>query len=145
MYYGHAPRISSQASTPKAPAGQAKGPPIKNENVPNISTKDHQSPPLTGQYVRHGSKLNGPVDLLMVHRSTTTTAKAQTFVLRVHSTGRREYVSSLWDGPTPGTYALEYKGLRYTVTLTDEVATITSAHGGTPPYINRGSGNSIAA
>ncbi len=92
--------------------------------MPNISTKDHQSPPLTGQYVRHGSKLNGPVDLLMVHRSTTTTAKAQTFVLRVHSTGRREYVSSLWDGPTPGTYALEYKGLRYTVTMTDEVATI---------------------
>jgi len=124
MYYGHAPRISSQASTPKAPAGQAKGPPINNENVSKISTQEHPSEPLTGQYVRHGSKLNGPVDLLMVHRTTTTTAKADTFVLRVHPTGKREYVSSLWDGPTPGTYALEYKGLRYTVTMTDEVATI---------------------
>lgn len=111
----------------------------------NIQPPDHQSEPLTGQYVRHGSKLNGPVDLLMVHRTTTTTAKADTFVLRVHHTGKREYVSSLWDGPTPGTYALEYKGLRYTVSMTDEVATITPAHRGTPPYINRGSGNSIAA
>jgi hypothetical protein len=81
----------------------------------------------------------------MVHRTSTTTAKAQTFVLRVHGTGKREYVSSLWDGPTPGTYALEYKGLRYAVTMTDEVATIAPAHTGTPPYINRGSGNSIAA
>lgn len=81
----------------------------------------------------------------MVHRTTTTTAKADTFVLRVYPDGRRSYVSSLWDGPTPGTYALEYKGLRYAVTLTDEAATITTAHGGTPPYINRGSGNSIAA
>jgi hypothetical protein len=60
----------------------------------------------------------------MVHRTTTTTAKADTFVLRVHPTGKREYVSSLWDGPTPGIYALEYKGVRYTVTMTDEVATI---------------------
>ena len=113
--------------------------------MPKISPQEHPSEPLTGQYVRHGSKLNGPVDLLMVHRTSTTTAKAQTFVLRVHSTGKREYVSSLWDGPTPGTYALEYKGLRYAVTMTDEVATIAPAHTGTPPYINRGSGNSIAA
>ena len=111
-------------------------------NIPQGSTS---SDTLTGEYTRHGSKLNGPVDLLMVHRTTTTTAKAQKFVLRVHSTGKREYVSSLWDGPTPGTYALEYKGLRYTVTMTDEVATVTPAHTGTPPYINRGSGNSIAA
>ena len=81
----------------------------------------------------------------MVHRATTTTAKAQTFVLRVYPTGKREYVSSLWDGTTPGTYALEYKGVRYTVTMTDEVATIAPAHVGTPPYLNRGSGNSIAA
>ncbi len=93
--------------------------------MPKIFPQEHPSQPLTGQYVRHGSKLNGPVDLLMVHRTSTTTAKAQTFVLRVHGTGKREYVSSLWDGPTPGTYALEYKGLRYTVTMTDEVATVT--------------------
>ena len=67
----------------------------------------------------------------MVHRTSTTTAKAQTFVLRVHGTGKREYVSSLWDGPTPGTYALEYKGLRYTVTMTNEVATVSPSAGGT--------------
>jgi len=81
----------------------------------------------------------------MVHRTTTTKAKVNTYVLLVHPTGKRSYVSSLWDSPTPGTYALEYKGLRYTVTMTDEVATIAPAHGGTPQYINRGSGNSIAA
>lgn len=111
----------------------------------NIQPQEHPSEPLTGQYVRHGSKLNGPVDLLMVHRTTTTTAKADTFVLRVYPGGRRSYVSSLWEGPSPGTYALEYKGVRYAVSLTDEAATITPAHGGTPQYINRGSGNSIAA
>ena len=93
-------------------------------NIPNGSTS---SDTLTGEYTRHGGKLSGPVDLLMVHRTTTTTAKADTFVLRVHHTGRREYVRSLWDGPTPGTYALEYKGLRYTVTLTDTTAVVTPA------------------
>ena len=97
-------------------------------NIPQGSTS---SDTLTGEYTRHGSKLNGPVDLLMVHRTTTTTAKAGTFVLRVHHTGRREYVSSLWDGPTPGTYALEYRGIRYTVTMTDEVATVIPSAGGT--------------
>ena len=61
----------------------------------------------------------------MVHRTTTTTAKADTFVLRVYSTGKREYVSSLWDGPTPGTYAIEYMGIRYAVTLTDTTAQVT--------------------
>lgn len=93
-------------------------------NIPNGSIS---SDTLTGEYTRHGSRLNGPVDLLMVHRTTTTSAKADTFVLRVYPDGRRSYVSSLWDGPTPGTYALEYKGLRYTVTLTDTTAVVTPA------------------
>ena len=97
-------------------------------NIPNGHTLPE---PLTGQYARHGSKLNGPVDLLMVHRTTTTTAKADTFVLRVYPDGRRSYVSSLWDGPTPGTYALEYKGIRYAVTLTDSTALVRPEQGGT--------------
>ena len=97
-------------------------------NIPNGHTLPE---PLTGQYVRHGSKLNGPVDLLMVHRTTTTTAKADTFVLRVYPDGRRSYVSSLWDGPTPGTFALEYKGIRYAVTLTDSTALVRPEQGGT--------------
>lgn len=112
-------------------------------NIPKGSTS---SDTLTGEYTRHGSKLSGPVDLLMVHRtSTTTKAKVNTYVLLVHPTGKRSYVSSLWDSPTPGTYALEYKGIRYTVTMTDEAATVAPAQEGTPQYINRGSGNSIAA
>ena len=111
-------------------------------NIPFGSTS---SDTLTGEYTRHGSKLSGPVDLLLVHRTTTTTAKASTYVLRVYTGGKREYVSSLWDGPTPGTYALEYKGIRYTVSMTDDAANVAPANGGTPPYINRGSGNSIAA
>ena len=111
----------------------------------NLKVGGNASDTLTGKYIRHGSKLNGPVDLLMVHRATTTTAKASTYVLRVHPGGKREYVSSLWDGPSPGTYAMEYKGIRYTITMTDEVANVAPAQVGTPPYINRGSGNSIAA
>lgn len=97
----------------------------------NLTVGGNASDTLTGKYIRHGSKLNGPVDLLMVHRTTTTTAKVSTYVLRVHPGGKREYVSSLWDGPSPGTYALEYRGIRYTVTMTDEVATVIPSAGGT--------------
>ncbi len=111
-------------------------------NIPKGSTCPDT---LTGEYTRHGGKLSGPVDLLLVHRGTTTTAKAHTFVLLVHPDGRRTYVSSVWDGPTPGTYALEYRGTRYTMTLSDSTASLIPANGGTPRYINRGSGNSIAA
>lgn len=95
----------------------------------NIAFADHPSAPLAGQYVRQGSKLTGPGTLLLVHRSTTTAAKADTYVLQVHPNGKRTYVSSLWDGPTPGTYALEHRGIRYTVTLTDDAAVLSA--GGT--------------
>lgn len=79
---------------------------------------------LTGHYVRHGSKLTGTCTLLLVHRGTTTTAKAHTFALLLHPDGRRSYVSSVWDGPTAGTYALEYKGIRYALTMTDTTAQV---------------------
>lgn len=105
-------------------------------NVPNT---------LTGKYTRHGSKLNGPVELLIVHRTTTTTAKVSTYVLRVLTGGKREYISSLWDGPSPGTYAMEYKGIRYTLTMTDDAANVAPANGGTPQYHNRGSGQKVSA
>ncbi len=95
----------------------------------NIAPADHTSAPLSGQYARHGGKLTGPVTLLLVHRSTTTAAKADTYVLLVHPNGKRSYVSSLWDSPTPGTYALEHRGIRYTVTLTDDAAVLSA--GGT--------------
>ena len=111
----------------------------------NIAPPERSSDHLTGQYVRQGSKLTGPVTLLLVHRASTTKAKASTYVLRVADDGKRSYLSSLWDSSPPGTYAIEYRGIRYTVTLTDDAATITSGPVGTPPYINRGSGNSIAA
>ncbi len=111
----------------------------------NIAPPERSSDHLTGQYVRQGSKLTGPVTLLLVHRASTTKAKASTYVLRVADDGKRSYLSSLWDSSPPGTYALEYRGIRYAVTLTDDAATITSGPVGTPPYINRGSGNSIAA
>lgn len=114
----------------------------------NIAHADHPSAPLTGQYTRHGGKLTStttPLTLLLVHRTSTTKAKGHTYVLLVHPDGRRSYVSSLWDSSPPGTYALEYKGVRYALTLTDEAAMIAPAQEGTPPYLNRGSGNSIAA
>lgn len=90
----------------------------------NIDPSERSSDHLTGQYIRQGSKLTGPVTLLLVHRAATTKAKADTFVLRVLDDGRRSYVSSLWDSSTPGTYALEYRGIRYTVTLTADLATV---------------------
>ncbi len=89
---------------------------------------------MAGEYTRHGGKLTStttPTTLLLVHRGTTTQAKAHTYVLRVLDDGRRQYVSSLWDGPAPGTYALEYKGIRYAVTLTDADAEIGPVQGGT--------------
>lgn len=113
--------------------------------MPNIDQREHSSDHLTGQYTRQGSKLTGPLTLLLVHRASTSQAKASTYALQVHPNGKRTYVSSLWDGPSPGTYALEYKGIRYAVTLTDEAALIAPAQEGTPKYLNRGSGNSIAA
>lgn len=111
----------------------------------NIANGQTLPDALTGEYIRHGSKLTGPCTLLLVHRGTTTTAKAHTFALLVQQDGRRSYVSSVWDGPTAGTYALEYRGTRYTLTLSENTAAVVPATVGTPPYINRGSGNSIAA
>ncbi len=108
--------------------------------MPNIQTAEHRSDILAGQYVREGSKLTGPSTLLLVHRAATTKAKAETFVLRVADDGRRSYVSSLWDGPSPGSYALEYRGIRYAVTLTEADAEIGPVQGGTvnsnvPPVV----------
>lgn len=106
---------------------------------------EHRSDSLTGQYARQGSTLTGPTTLLLVHRASTTKAKASTYVLRVADDGRRSYVSSLWDGPSPGTYALEYRGIRYAVTLTDDAATVTTGPAGSPQYINGASGHSTSA
>lgn len=97
----------------------------------NIRPAEHSSDPLTGHYVREGGKLTGPCTLLLVTRSTTTFAKAGSYVLRVHPDGRRTYVSSLWQGPFPGHYALEYRGRRYTLTLTDSTAQVFQQQGGT--------------
>ena len=125
--YTHALPGIFACTSHERPRRPSKGLPIIDVYMANIPNGSTSSDTLTGEYTRHGGKLSGPVDLLMVHRTTTTAAKVNTFVLRVHHTGRREYVSSLWDGPTPGTYALEYKGLRYTVTLTDTTAVVTPA------------------
>lgn len=118
---------------------------LKNDNVANIPPPEHPSDPLTGQYVRQGSKLTGPCTLLLVTRSTTTHAKATSYVLRVHPDGKRSYVSSLWERPSAGTYALEYRHQRYVMTLTDTNAVVQRDGEGSPLYINRASGNSIAA
>jgi hypothetical protein len=111
----------------------------------NIAPAERPSAPLAGKYIRHGGKLTGTTTLLLVHRSATTSAKASTYILKVEDTGKRSYVSSLWDGPSAGTYFLEFKGVRYSMTMTEDTAEVVPVAGGTPPYINRGSGNSIAA
>lgn len=111
----------------------------------NIAPPERSSDHLTGQYIRQGSKLTGPVTLLLVHRAATTKAKADTFVLRVAEDGKRSYVSSLWDSSPPGTYALEYRGVRYALTLTDDAATVTTGPAGSPQYINGASGHSTSA
>lgn len=111
----------------------------------NIAPPERSSDHLTGQYIRQGSKLTGPTTLLLVHRAATTKAKASTYVLQVQDDGRRTYVSSLWDSPSPGTYALEYRGVRYALTLTDDAATVTTGPAGSPQYINGASGHSTSA
>lgn len=112
----------------------------------NIRPAEHSSDPLTGHYLREGGKLTSPTTtLLLVTRKATTPAKAEVYVLRVHQDGRRSYVSSLWDGPVAGTYALEYGRQRYTLTLTDDAGIVAPAQEGNPMYNNRVSGNSIAA
>lgn len=83
---------------------------------------------LAGEYTRHGGKLTStttpPTTLLLVHRTATTKAKADIYVLLVHPDGRRSYVSSLWDSSPAGTYALEYRGIRYALTMTDTTAQV---------------------
>lgn len=114
----------------------------------NIAPAEHPSAPLAGEYSRHGGKLTSSTSsttLLLVHRTTTTKAKGSTYVLQVHPDGKRTYVSSLWEGPSPGSYALEYRGVRYALTLTESRAVVVPVTGGTPEYINRGSGNNLAA
>jgi len=117
--------------------------------VQTYAPRSTSSDPLTGQYVRQGSKLTGPVTLLLVHRAATTKAKAGTFVLQVQDDGRRSYVSSLWDSSPPGTYALEYRGIRYAVTLTADLATFAPSAGGTVnsnvPLVAENSNTSIGS
>lgn len=109
----------------------------------NIGPAEHLSAPLAGEYSRHGGKLTStttPTTLLLVHRSTTTRAKVSTYVLQVHPDGRRTYVSSLWEGPFPGSYAIEYRGIRYTVNLTEStavVAPVTSSTGTPNVYVHQ--------
>ncbi len=109
----------------------------------NIERAEQPSAPLAGEYTRHGGKLTStttPTTLLLVHRATTTRAKAHTFALLVHPDGRRTYVISVWDGPSAGTYALEYRGTRYTLTLSDNaavVAPVTSSTGSSNVYVHQ--------
>lgn len=89
-----------------------------------LHTSGTPSPTLSGQYQRQGSTLKGPCTLILVHRAEVTTAKASTYVLKVEDTGKRSYVSSLWSGTQPGTYELEYQGIRYRVTMTETAASV---------------------
>ena len=116
----------------------------ENDDMASIRPPGSVPAPLKGEYIRHGSTLTGPVKLLLVRRSTTTPSKSPLYVLRVHENGRRSYVSSLWDTPSPGVYGAEYRGVRYTVTVTEDKATFTTTSGETPMYINGVSGNSVA-
>lgn len=111
----------------------------------NIQPPEGSSDELTGHYTRQGSKLTGSTTLLLVHRTNTTHAKGDTYVLRVDDTGQRSYVSSLWNTSTAGTYALEYRGTRYHVTLTDTAAEVAPATDGSPKYHNRASGQKVSA
>lgn len=101
--------------------------------------------PLSGTYTRQGSTLTGPFKLILAHRSTITSAKSFLYVLRVHENGRRSYVSSLWETPSPGLYWAEYRGVRYTVTVTEDRVTFRAGSEESPMYINGLSGKLVAA
>ena len=127
---------------------QAPVAPVVAPAAPAVVKAEAKADKATVKAVESEAKVDAKADAKVgkaAMKSSTTKAKASTYVLRVADDGKRSYLSSLWDSSPPGTYALEYRGIRYAVTLTDDAATITSGPVGTPPYINRGSGNSIAA
>jgi hypothetical protein len=81
---------------------------------------------LAGKYKREGSRLKGERELLIVTRPAKerTRAKAEEYILEVHPTGDRSYVSSLWHTNEEGVYRIEYNRTRYEVSITDAVVFI---------------------
>lgn len=86
---------------------------------------------IEGTYTLEGANLYSPsINLLKVIRpkEKQTPTKTTTYLLSVdQDTGRRTYVSSLWEGATSSTYKLEYNGVRYIYQEGEGVATIIKA------------------
>jgi hypothetical protein len=86
---------------------------------------------IEGTYTLEGRNLqSASLNLLKVSRpkDKQTPTKTQSYLLAVDGdTGRRTYVSSLWEGATSSTYKLEYNGVRYIYQEGEEVATIIKA------------------
>ena len=81
---------------------------------------------LAGKYEREGSRLKGERELLIVTRPAKerTRAKAEEYILEVHPTGNRSYVSSLWHTNEKGVYRIEHNRTRYEVNITESVVFI---------------------
>jgi hypothetical protein len=86
---------------------------------------------IEGTYTLEGRNLqSASLNLLKVSRpkEKQTPTKTQSYLLAVDGgTGRRTYVSSLWEGATSSTYKLEYNGVRYIYQEGEGVATIIKA------------------
>ena len=86
--------------------------------------------PILGIYERNGSKLYNPTTtLLLVQRKKPTKKKPLHYLLRVNSSGQRNYVTSLYETDCPGEYRAEYNGISYTVTLSTDRVEIRSGDG----------------
>lgn len=101
----------------------------------NLQSEPDPANRITGNYSRTGRKLtNDRTTLLLCTRQAgqVTESKAPTYLLRVSPDGKRSYLSSLYSTQTPQVYHMEVKGVRYTVQLDTEQATITEVN---PMYI----------
>jgi len=60
---------------------------------------------------------------LICKRVKSTKRKSETFLVKINGK-EREYLSSLYPTPTQDTYNLDFKGIKYTLWLGQETATL---------------------
>lgn len=79
-----------------------------------------------GSYVRTGSVLRGPLELIMAQRKAgdVTSSKPKNYLLRKHPTNERSYFSSMYPTNDPQVFRVENGGRWFRMNLTEHDATI---------------------
>lgn len=80
---------------------------------------------IIGIYQRKGKKLvKEDLTLLLSERKEITPKKSRYFLISLRGNKKDSYLSSLYDGDGKGWYWFEYKGVVYSLYLTEENASI---------------------